>query len=347
MERAFPHKRRAAVVVALSAAVLAAGGAATAMATARGPGGPAAGNTPAPVESTNGPTPAPDSTSDPADHLPPEPAPTSEPSLGPIPKITDRNPLPMPLDSVMTSLSDIKLIETAGGLKARDCMRSLGFAHWTPESVASPADDKDSDVLDYLAPSDVAQSGYPSIFINKSGQASLKKSASQSDPSPDALRAYLGTESRTAAGAAVPEGGCESKGDSDVRGDALDLPVDPRLLAGEAKFAALRDQRMMKIFATWSSCMERRGLHYDDPLSAQVDPRWGTRTAGTPASADEKSTAAADAACQQEVNLVGTYKALEIAYQQQLLGTYRSQLTTALSIFGTWVSNAKSVIAKG
>ncbi|GAA0393589.1 hypothetical protein GCM10009530_51230 [Microbispora corallina] len=328
------------LVVTLGVAVLAIGGVAAAKA---GPGGPGAGNPPpsaTPSATPSGPVVQPT-------EAPPTPEPdpsetASPPPLGPIPTITSRDPIAMPLDPVMTSLSDINLLDNAAELKARDCMRSLGFTTWTAGAIPGPADDKENDVLDYLPPADAGQTGYPSIFSDLSGETNVGAASALSQ---DAVRAYIGAEAQTAGGAAVPDGGCEAEGDRQVKGGTTQLPVDPRFLAGQAKFSALRDDRMQQVFAAWSACMDRKGLHYDDPLSAQTDPRWGERPSGTPAGAEEKATAAADAGCQAETNLVGTYKALEIAYQKQFLAENQADLTTALTTFKSWVSHARSIIA--
>ncbi|WP_433515258.1 hypothetical protein ACQP2T_06340 [Nonomuraea sp. CA-143628] len=333
------RRKQAAVVAALSAAVLVVGGGAT-MAVADG-GGPAAGHTPAPVASSGGPTLDTPTTPDPSDG-PPTADPLPEPTLGAIPVVTSRTPMAMPLDPVMTSLSDIALLDKAGELKATDCMHSLGFTDWTPTTLGALTEDKDMDPLGYLPPADVAQSGYPSTFIDRSSDTNASQAVS---PSSDALRAYLGGEDQTAAGTAVPAGGCAAVGDTQLKGSATVLPVDPRMLAGEAMSSAMRDSRMQAVFASWSACMAGRGFQYDTPFDAQNDSRWGERTATTVAGTEEKSVAAADAACEQAINLVGHYKAVETAYQKQLLDAHRSELTTALSIFNTWVSNAKSIIA--
>jgi hypothetical protein len=332
------RKRRFALIAALGAVVLVAGaGVSSAVAAA---GGPGTGDEPSPAASSEGPTPI----TTPHD-MPPEVAPLPVPSLGAIPVVRDGTPIAMPLDGVMTSLADIALLDKARELNSADCMHALGFTGWTSATLSGPADVKDRDVLDYLSPSDAAQSGYRVTFSDRSDGTHPATQGSGAPGSPDAVRAYLGGEARTAAGRAVPEGGCEAAGDAKLRGSTLDLPVDPRRLAAQAIAAAMRDSRMQAVFAGWSSCMAKRGLHYGTPLSAQNDPRWGRRIAVTVAGAEEKAVAAADAACQQETNLVGTYKALEIAYQQELLTPNQSKLAAAHTIFGRWVSNARSVIA--
>ena len=334
-------QKRRAVLAALGAAVLAVGGGAAATAMA----GHASGDDfPVVVASSGGPTLAPSSA---PPSTPPGAGSSAEPPLGPIPKIASRARIAMPLDSVMTSSGDIALIETAGQLKARDCMRSLGFKSWQAGTVASPAEGQEPDLLEYLDPANVARSGYPSTLVDKPDQKDFGNAQSVAKPNPEALKAFEGMERCTAAGSAVPQGGCQSEGDREVKTDTMNLPVDPRFLAGQAKFAALHDSRMRHTFAVWSSCIRRQGLNYDDPISAQNDARWGRRTAGTSASSDERHTALIDAGCQKSINLVGEYKALEFAYQKRSLVQNRSQLARAKAIFEGWVKNAKTMIAKG
>ncbi len=90
--------------------------------------------------------------------------------------------------------------------------------------------------------------------------------------------------------------------------------------------------------------MAKQGLSYASPLSAQTDPRWGRRASTTQAGSAEIHVALADAACQQTTNLLGTYKALEAAYQQAFLNTNKAQLQAALKVFHGWAANAKAIL---
>jgi hypothetical protein len=331
-----PRKRVAAVIVtaAAGAAILVGGSAAV------GAGSPGATATP------GGPSVAPNEVTTTTPASPPQ---SVEPPVGTVPKVTSRQRIAMPLDAVMTSMSDIKQIKSATNLKARDCMRSLGFGGWTADTVTTskPSDYQETDLLDYLDPASVAQSGYPQTLIDKGATALAQKNSSVPRPSKEELQAFTGAATRTAAGVTIPPGGCLEDGARAVKGGVADLPVDPRALAADAKFDALHDSRMQQTFAEWSACMAQSGLHYDGPISAQNDLRWGQRTAATPASTEEKNVAAIDASCQQKINLVGTYKALEIAYQQRQRNTNGSKLTEAGTIFRTWIANAKAINTKG
>ncbi len=273
---------------------------------------------------------------------------SSEPPLGPVPAVTSGARIAMPLDPFMTSMSDLKLIDEAANLKARDCMRSLGFSTWTADIISTSKPDgyKDSDLLEYLDPAKAAKNGFPTTLVDKEDSSS-REAPSTAKPSSDAIRAFTGSEPRTGSGRAIPRGGCNGEGSDQVRLGGADLPADPRALAATAKFAAKRDSRMQSSFKSWNTCMAQQGFHYNDPLSASNDPHWGLRKAATPAGVQEKKVAAADATCQEKINLVGTYKALEIAYQKRSVDQYRTELTAALATFNKWTARAKAILADG
>lgn len=241
-------------------------------------------------------------------------------------------------------MSDIKRVESAQSTAAGRCMRSLGFQDWKADLVAAPPDAyKESDLLNYLDPAKARESGYPQTVVDHTIASSKKAAATKL--SRDAIGAFLGSEKRTAAGLAVPTGGCSGAGERQVKKSVMKLPADARFLAAEAQFAARRDTRMQRAFAMWSTCMAQNGLHYTDPLTAQIAPQWAQRKTATPAGVQEKLVAATDAACRQKINLVGTYKALEIAYQRQYLATSRASLIKAKKDFSGWLANAKVILA--
>lgn len=333
----FAGGRRAAVLglIAVTGTTIAVGGVAAA-----GQGRPSASESP-------GPPPAPRTG---AAVRAPAPRKAAEPRLGRIPTITERGQrLAMPIDAYQTSASDLKLIDQAASLKARDCMRSLGYRSWSANTVTTsrPSDYKELDLLDYLDPASVRKVGYPHTLDDKQSPAVTSNVAPGPKPGKEALRAFVGDAPRTTDGRAIPPGGCLRQGDSAVEGAAQALPMDPRLLDVQAKFSALRDSRMRNAFAAWSACMANDGLRYPDPLSAQNDGRWGRRPASTPASDEEKRVAYADSQCEQKINLVGTYKALEMAYQEQSINANRAKIEGALKIFRKWVKTAREIASKG
>ncbi|MEU8319710.1 hypothetical protein AB0C33_15185 [Nonomuraea sp. NPDC048881] len=262
----------------------------------------------------------------------------------------------MPLDTFMTSMNDIALIAKARSFAARDCMHSLGFKQWTADTVpmATTNTFKELDLVDYPDPATAAESGYPGITPRQPLQFDRKPAARSTPTRPDreGIEVLMGRVAKTKSGLAVPSGGCLEAGDRKIRSaDAETAPeelaVDPRALAADAKFSALRDSRMQSANAAWSSCMEQKGLRYADPRAARSDPRWAGRKSEEPASEEEKRAAEADATCKQAVNLFGIYKALEAAYQKVQVGKHASALVDSTRVFKSWVENAQRIVAKG
>ncbi|WP_162795334.1 hypothetical protein [Nonomuraea lactucae] len=292
-------------------------------------------------------------TTPPPSVAPPSSDPATEPPLGDIPEVTKSKIIAMPLDPYMTPMEDIELIAKARSLAARDCMHALGYKEWKIDTVpmAATTSYKEADLIDYVDPAEAGKSGYPGI----SPRQPLifdRRAATTAGPSQEALDAYMGKTVRTTSGISVPAGGCAEDGDRKVRATGTtnvvtELPVDPRDLAAESRFSALRDSRMRTAFLAWSSCMAGNGMRYAEPSAARHDPRWAGRRAESPAGEDEKRVAQADGLCQQKVNLVGTYKALQAAYQKEMIGKHESALATVPRIFRGWVENAERIVAKG
>ncbi|GAA2315038.1 hypothetical protein GCM10010149_78410 [Nonomuraea roseoviolacea subsp. roseoviolacea] len=271
-----------------------------------------------------------------------------EPVLGEIVKVTNSNPVPMPLDPHLTSMSDIKIIDQAQDVAAAMCMRSLGFTRWKADTIRTwrPEDYREFDTFEYLDPKAAADSGYPRVPAVKTAAPDARTGH---EPTADEKSAFYGAAARTTAGTAVPAGGCVRQADQSIYGKAGgDLPADPRSLAVGSRSRALGDSRLREAISAWRACMQDAGItSYQHPVAAKNDPTWQSRDAGTPASAEEKRVAAADANCQLQVNLVGVYKTVRAAYEQQLLDENRAKIDESKRIFAAWVSNAKAIIKAG
>ncbi|GGY09868.1 hypothetical protein [Streptomyces hiroshimensis] len=118
-------------------------------------------------------------------------------------------------------------------------------------------------------------------------------------------------------GRTVPPGGCTGEARSALRADNAeaggDAPVADRINTGSFE-RSQRDPRVVAVFDQWAACMKQRGFPaYGDPLKAGADPAWRTPEA----SAKERETAAADAQCKKEHNVVGVWFAVDAAYQRQ------------------------------
>ncbi|MEV5408056.1 hypothetical protein AB0K60_04320 [Thermopolyspora sp. NPDC052614] len=292
---------------------------------------------------------------------------TMEPSVGPKPRVSDTPPgsaepvldkiltiqdsrhVPMPLDPYLTPMEGIRLIDQARDVAVARCMRSLGFKDWTPDTIRTwrAEDYREHDLFEYLDPEDSTRSGYPRA-AETAGRSETAESAPRHEPTVEERQAYEGSVARTASGRSVPQGGCAVVGDAEIRKDTRDLPADPRSLAVSSRSSALGDSRVRAAIGAWRSCMQRSGVTgYDHPVPAMNDPRWQSRAADEPASADEKRVAGADATCRTETNLVGIYKTVRSAYEQRLLERHKDKIEESREIFDVWVDNARRVIATG
>ncbi|MEV4377330.1 hypothetical protein [Streptosporangium sp. NPDC049644] len=263
-------------------------------------------------------------------------------------KVTNSTHVPMPLDSHLTSMSDIKIIDQAQDVAAATCMRSLGFAQWTASTIRTwrPEDYREFDNFEYLDPEIAAESGYPRLPSAKTAPTDAQ---SKHEPTPEEKAAFYGGTAQTMTGRAVPAGGCVRQADQSIYGKAGGaLPADPRSLAVGSRSRALGDSRVRAAITAWRTCMHDAGMtSYQHPVTSKNDSRWQSRDAGTPASAEEKRVAVADANCQSKVNLVGVYKTVRKAYEQQLLDDNRAKIDESKRIFGDWVNNAKAIIKAG
>ncbi|KAA9380513.1 hypothetical protein F5972_05035 [Microbispora cellulosiformans] len=278
---------------------------------------------------------------------PPMATSTAEPSVGAIPHIRDARPVPMPLDRYMTAIDDVKRIDKARDIAAAECMRRLGFTNWTADTIRTwdPADYTEYDYVEYLDPDLAAKSGYPRPAVGGASVSALREDGRRRhEPTKEERNAFEGGARQTAAGKAIPAGGCVEDASSRIHGGEARLPVDPRSLAVDSRLSALHDSRVREAFAAWSACMARHGLPYPDPVLLRNDPRWASREASEPAGEEERKTAFADATCQAEVNLVGVYKTIRAAYEQSLVEQNKTKLAEAGPVFEDWVDNAKALI---
>lgn len=139
-------------------------------------------------------------------------------------------------------------------------------------------------------------------------------------------------------GRRLPAGGCRAQAQRDLAGGQ---PADPALvgrLEHEAATSAERDSRVQADWRAWSGCMAEQGYQYSSPWEPN-DKQWGGDTAG-PA---ELATARADVACRRRTNLVGTWLAVERAYQGRLIDANRKALTEVRRRLDQMVQRAGAV----
>jgi hypothetical protein len=101
--------------------------------------------------------------------------------------------------------------------------------------------------------------------------------------------------------------------------------------------------------------MDEAGFDYDDPRQANGDPAWaegqpadGVETSEVaPVSDEQRAVASADVACKDEVNLVGTWLAVETAYQTRALEENSEALSDARQRLDGALAHATDVVEAG
>ncbi|MEZ3177286.1 hypothetical protein KYY02_00735 [Streptomyces pimonensis] len=86
--------------------------------------------------------------------------------------------------------------------------------------------------------------------------------------------------------------------------------------AKKAYEASQRDGEVLKVFRTWSACMEKGGFRYSTPMAAAGDPDWAR---SPKPSAREIETARADVRCKEETGVVDVWSAADTRIQRGLI----------------------------
>ena len=114
---------------------------------------------------------------------------------------------------------------------------------------------------------------------------------------------------RDADGDKLPQGGCIGEADWTLGGAQPPAPADVL----DVYKSAESDSRVQDAWKSWSTCMKDAGYDYKSP--------WEPNNAKWPEQVSQKEidTAVDDVKCRQSTNLVGTWMAVEAAYQRKAL----------------------------
>lgn len=217
------------------------------------------------------------------------------------------------------------------------CLNRFGFTRYVEDSAASapPLMTRRYGVTD---PVIAAQYGYHPA--PSEGVGAVAKPSGGAAAFSDAQRLVLygpmdakgqpATGTQAYNGQSVPAGGCYGEANRTVKGDAFEQSDPAGLVAQIAAASAKQsesDARIVALFKKWSTCMAGKGFTYATPY----EPLDGgslkqSVTAATP-SQNEIRTAVADVACKQANNVVGTWFAVESAYQNVMIQKNQESLT--------------------
>ena len=156
--------------------------------------------------------------------------------------------------------------------------------------------------------------------------------------------AYGEGPSDTYNGVEIPEGGCHGAAQRTLDDGAAPVadPMFGQALVIRASNLAEQDSRVVAAFSAWSECMARSGYDYDDPSEANNDPAFD----GPEVTQVEISVAAADVACKEEVDLVDTWAAVEVAYQERMIEENSVVLAELLAWLDVRRRNAAEVVER-
>ncbi|RCG16798.1 hypothetical protein DQ384_40070 [Sphaerisporangium album] len=265
-----------------------------------------------------------------------------EPVIGPVLRITSDERVALPLDPYMSSMEELKVLALAQQAQAVACMRALGFTRWVDGTVRNWDEHSflESDFYEYLDPEKVRAEGYPRRKFDPELMTRIR-TAPKRAATADEMGAFSGYAERTESGKTVPPGGCDGQARAKVYGD-MRLPVDARSLSADSETRARTDSRVRAAVAGWRACVARDGLDYSDPFLLAEHAR--QPSGDGPASDEEKRVAGIDATCQNDVNLTGIYKTVQIAIQKIQVEENRDKLIESRAIFAQRVEAARALL---
>ncbi|MGW1959830.1 hypothetical protein ACWCPD_06085 [Streptomyces sp. NPDC001935] len=242
------------------------------------------------------------------------------------PKMTSATRMRLPIESYMFSDGQRDQVVEAKSKSIGLCMRRFGFVYDMPERSHSFRPESLTELrYGITSSSDAASYGYKP---EGSDAAPGKPAPAKPEPKGYALALNGGSDRvDRLKGTELPEGGCVGEArralrDTEKDGGGGDAEISNSINAASWQ-SSFQDARVRKVFQQWSQCMKLRGYEYADPMEANNDPRW---KGGEPATATEKKVAVADTECKKRLNVVGTWHAVDMSYQEKMIADNREKL---------------------
>ncbi|MFB6716919.1 MULTISPECIES: hypothetical protein [unclassified Streptomyces] len=247
----------------------------------------------------------------------------------------------LPIEKFALTAQESHTVERAKVLLANECLRGFGLDYRIPEP--SPLVVESSRRYG-IADREVARDhGYH--LPPQAGQADVAKQPTE------AQKAILfgtnreGEQQTTSSdGRTIPPGGCY--GDAEVQLNGGPLPESDIAVAAtidkESFKRSLDDKRVGQAFREWSTCVERHGYRYQDPMASVSDRAFDTEEP----TQRERAVALADMDCKTEVGLLKTWGAVETEIQTRMVKNKSSTLNRLRSFQKRKMSNADEVIKR-
>ncbi|MFD5232494.1 hypothetical protein ACFWJ5_29030 [Streptomyces qaidamensis] len=268
--------------------------------------------------------------------------------------------LTLPLEAYMASYEDQVIIEEAADDLQQSCMKDYGIDLTLPQAGANPPpSDNDANIERRYGISDRAEAekyGYelPPALREHTEQTMRDLSGVEVE----VLTGHTKPEAPTAAeagqpiagpaqgvkparaeynGKALKHGGCIGWSKDRLGVKEAD-PVVVAQLAGDSLTESMKDDKVIKATAAWSSCMAGKGhAGLADPYNAMDQ---GVTADGEPTK-ESIALAVDDIDCKEQTDLVKTWFGVESAIQNRQIADHQSQLTAVKEQHGTEVAAAR------
>ncbi|MFE3941510.1 hypothetical protein ACFXPV_06460 [Streptomyces sp. NPDC059118] len=145
-------------------------------------------------------------------------------------------------------------------------------------------------------------------------------------------------------GRTIPPGGCYGGAEAQLNGGPLpesDIAV-AATIDKESFRKSLADKKVVQAFREWSTCVERHGYQYKDPMASVSDRAFDTEEP----TQRERAVALADIDCKTEVGMLKIWGAVETEIQARMVKNKTSTLNRLRSFQKRKVSNAGEVIKR-
>lgn len=228
------------------------------------------------------------------------------PSIAAPQRLTDMHGQLLPIEPYLLDLDQMRLIQNARSILVSACLKRRGFDVTLPVATAGAGPNTQSEMRYGADRAAAAQYGYR-------------------EPGGAVQQHTLPPMSATAREALVGKGGCVEEVDAEFT--AKGLPTqDPDVVVSinmENMQRSIRDERVTTAFRAWSDCMRAKGFDYATPMDASADRRWQQ---GSTASPQEIATAVTHSDCMRDKDVVGTWFAVESAYEQRDIDAHQAEL---------------------
>ncbi|MFI8909594.1 hypothetical protein ACIGV8_29320 [Streptomyces albidoflavus] len=239
----------------------------------------------------------------------------------PVPEVTafrqidSAADLELPVAPYLFSDAELSRLMGARELLIRECMQELGFDYQTPDGSRA------------VGPRTLTERRYGLADVTQAKRDGYHLFGPEVRPEPklppEQYRAVTGEGS----GKDIPKGGCAGQAERALGGEKPFGPSDlAQTINGKSYELSMRDNRVRKVFTSWSACMRKQGYTYKDPMAAMSAPEFSAEEIGP----GETEAAQHDVKCKEKVNLIGVWHAVESAYQKELVQEHASELRLVL-----------------